>query len=199
MPSYIRLLDQRYPLSEYDIRLAHPNVSFPVPFSPTEDYAVVFPAPQPSHDPLIRVVRETAPVLTEKGHWEQRWAVVPRFTEYTDPQGVLHTVAEQEEAAIAADRAQRAEAVKASIVAATQARLDQFARTRGYDGILSACTYASSPTWRFANEGQYCVVARDETWSTLYQILNEVLAGSRPMPAQYSDIEGALPPLTWPE
>lgn len=68
---------------------------------------VVFPTPQPAFDPVIRVAREIAPQQTANGNWEQRWEVVPRFTQYTDEQGVVHTVAEQEAAAIAADRAQR--------------------------------------------------------------------------------------------
>ena len=34
------------------------------------------------------------------------------------------------------------EEIQAEIVAAAQQRLDDFARTRNYDGILSACTYA---------------------------------------------------------
>ena len=33
--------------------------------------------------------------------------------------------------------------LQAMVVQATQERLDDFARTRNYDGILSACTYAT--------------------------------------------------------
>jgi hypothetical protein len=55
------------------------------------------------------------------------------------------------------------EQIKAEITASTQSRLDTFANTRNYDGILSACTYASSSIPKFANEGQYCVDARDAT------------------------------------
>lgn len=85
-----------------------------------------------------------------------------------------------------------------TIVTQVQERLDNFARTRQYDGILSACTYAASPTLKFASEGQYCVAQRDATWAALYQILAEVEAGTRPIPAGYSDIEGDLPALEWP-
>ena len=90
------------------------------------------------------------------------------------------------------------EQIQAEIVDATQQRLDDFARTRGYDGILSACTYATSPTPRFAAEGQYCVEARDATWAKLYEMLDEVLAGTRPMPSGYADVEPELPALAWP-
>lgn len=90
------------------------------------------------------------------------------------------------------------EEVRAEIVAATQARLDAFAQTRGYDGILSCATYATSTVPKFAAEGQYAVEARDATWSALYAMLAEVLAGTRPLPAGYADIEPELPALAWP-
>lgn len=88
--------------------------------------------------------------------------------------------------------------IQAAIVTATQLRLDTFAQTRNYDGILSACTYATSGVPTFAAEGQYCVDARDATWSALYTILGEVLAQTRPMPESFADIVGDLPALAWP-
>lgn len=90
------------------------------------------------------------------------------------------------------------QALQQEIVQATQVRLDDFARTRSYDGILSACTYATSSVPKFQAEGQYCVVARDETWATLYTILAEVEAGVYPMPTSFADIEPELPALVWP-
>ena len=90
------------------------------------------------------------------------------------------------------------QALQQEIVQATQVRLDDFARTRSYDGILSACTYATSSVPKFQAEGQYCVVARDETWATLYTILAEVEAGVYPMPTSFADIEPGLPALVWP-
>jgi hypothetical protein len=91
-----------------------------------------------------------------------------------------------------------AEEIQAEIVAATQARLDAFARTRNYDGILSACTYATSSVPKFKAEGQYCVDARDGTWAPLYTIMSEVEAGTRQMPTGFADVEPSLPQLTWP-
>lgn len=86
----------------------------------------------------------------------------------------------------------------ASITDSTQKRLDDFARTRNCDGILSACTYAASTVPKFAAEGQYCVERRDATWAKQYAIMAEVEAGARPMPTGYADIEAELPPLAWP-
>jgi hypothetical protein len=84
------------------------------------------------------------------------------------------------------------------VTAAVQRRLDDFARTHNYDGILSACTYATSAIPKFALEGQYAVQARDETWATCYRIMGEVLQGIRPMPSLEAVIN-ELPELKWPE
>jgi len=89
-------------------------------------------------------------------------------------------------------------AVQERIVSQTQQRLDEFARTRNYDGILSLCTYATSSNVKFQAEGLYGVDLRDATWSKLYEILAEVESGVRPVPSAYSDIEGELPALVWP-
>jgi hypothetical protein len=88
--------------------------------------------------------------------------------------------------------------IKAEILAATQRRLDEFAQTRGYDGILSAATYATSAVLNRAAEGKYAVEIRDHTWSALYEMLAAVQAGLRLMPSGYTDIEDDLPALTWP-
>lgn len=88
--------------------------------------------------------------------------------------------------------------VVAEITEKTQARLDAFARTRNYDGILSLCTYATSTVPKFAAEGQCGVNSRDATWATLYSILAEVEAGTRPVPSGYADVEQDLPALAWP-
>ena len=90
------------------------------------------------------------------------------------------------------------EDIQNEIVNKVQDRLDSFARSKGYDGILSACTYATSNIVKFKVEGQYCVDSRDKTWGALYQILAEVQTGNRPIPSGYEDIEKDLPVLTWP-
>jgi len=88
--------------------------------------------------------------------------------------------------------------IQALVVVATQKRLDDFAKTRNYDGILSACTYSTSSIPKFAAEGQYCVDARDQTWATLYTIMGKVLAETRQVPASFEEIEAELPSLVWP-
>lgn len=91
------------------------------------------------------------------------------------------------------------EMIVAAFRDAIQRRLDDFAKTRNYDGILSACTYATSTNPKFAAEGQYCVSLRDATWAAAYDILNEVTAGLRPQPTTIAEIEHLLPVMAWPE
>lgn len=93
---------------------------------------------------------------------------------------------------------EKLELLQAEIVNQTQLRLDDFAKTREYDSIMSACTYATSAVAKFAAEGQYCVAARDATWNKLYEVLAEVEAGTRPVPTSYADVEPELPALEWP-
>lgn len=87
--------------------------------------------------------------------------------------------------------------VEAQFIKAIQGQLDDFAKTRNYDGILSACTYATSTVAAFAVEGQYCVQARDLTWMAAYVILADVNAGTRPMPT-IEAVLTELPALAWP-
>jgi len=91
------------------------------------------------------------------------------------------------------------EEIKAAIISETQARLDIFAMTRGYDDIKSAVTYAGCPVPKFDVEARYCRDIRALTWAALYTVMAEVESGQRPMPTGYSDIASALPTLEWPE
>lgn len=84
-----------------------------------------------------------------------------------------------------------------TVVNSTQNRLDTFARTKNYDGIMSACTYVTDPSLIFSAEGQRAVELRSATWSKLYEILAEVQAGIRPVPTSFLDIEPELPTLSW--
>jgi hypothetical protein len=88
-------------------------------------------------------------------------------------------------------------AMLAQFTALIQARLDAFAQTRNYDNILSAASYATSQNPVFSAEGQYAVVARDDTWARAYEILAEVESGAREMPTE-EGLLAELPTLSWP-
>lgn len=88
--------------------------------------------------------------------------------------------------------------IEAQLKRSIQQRLDGFAQEREYDGIVSLCSYATDPNPKFAAEGQRGVALRSATWAKSDQIRAQVLAGERPMPSAYADIEAELPALTWP-
>ena len=77
-------------------------------------------------------------------------------------------------------------------------KLDTFAKERGYDNVLSACSYATSTVPKFQLEGQTCVRLRDECWNCLFSIISDVRDGIREMPT-WEQIETELPALVWPE
>jgi len=127
---------------------------------------------------MTSVLEEQTPVFdTEAQRWSQVWSV----RELT-----------------ADEVTQRQNALQQTIVEQTQQRLDDFARTRNYDGILSLCTYVTSTVPKFQSEGQYGVEARDATYATLYTLLAEIQTDTRPMPSGFADIEPELPVLEWP-
>ena len=90
----------------------------------------------------------------------------------------------KEEADAIANPPPTPEQIIAQYTAGVQKYLDDFARTRNYDGILSAATYATSSVLKFQAEGQYAVAARDATWAKCYEILAAVEGGTSPMPTE---------------
>ena len=83
---------------------------------------------------------------------------------------------------------------------AVQSALDNFAKTRGYDGIMSACSYSNSTDAQFKLEADYCITLRDTTWRMGYAILAEVKAGTRPIPS-IEELIAELPvgSAKWPD
>lgn len=171
----------QFPYTIDDLKQAHPQTSFPTILTP-ETLAAYGVVPVVStgaqYDPATQVAESNGCMFNaERGRWETAWTVRPK-------------TAEELQAG--------AQALQDSIVQQTQQRLDDFARTRNYDGILSACTYATSAVPKFAAEGQYAVQARDATWAALYQFMADVQAGTQPVPTGFEDVEPLLPPLAWP-
>ena len=80
---------------------------------------------------------------------------------------------------------------------AVQNKLDDKARERNYDGILSLCTYVTSANPGFAAEGQAGVAWRDAVWAKCYEVLAEVGAGTRPQPP-VAELLAELPIMDWP-
>lgn len=74
--------------------------------------------------------------------------------------------------------------------------MDTAAQTRGYDNIHTACSYANSTDEIFKAEGTACLAWRDSVWRTCYNILDEVKAGTRPIPT-LEEVIAELPKLVW--
>lgn len=177
----------QWPLGEQIIVSANPNTSFAFPLSDQTlaeyGYAKFAYADPQTYDSEFQEAKEITPILIN-GVATQQWEIVEK---YTAEEKAAYLVKKAEDAKVA---------LQASIVQQTQARLDDFAKTRNYDGILSACTYASSTNTTFQAEGQRAVQLRDDTWQALYNILGQVATQGRVVNG-FEDIEGDLPVLSW--
>lgn len=193
--AYIHTLTKQYPVSELDIRYANPNTSFPTPFVPPDEYAWVFPAPHPSYDSATEQVREIAPVVVNN-HYEQRWEVISKFTEYTDEQGVVHTVAEQEAAAITEDTALKTTQTIARYTEALTALLDSEAQSKRYDNRIT-CSLRAGYAGPFQAEGTAFAIWMDTCNALGYTIMQEVIDQIRPMPT-IEEFLAEMPEMVWP-
>lgn len=176
---YIKVPDQ-YPYSLGQLYADNPGTSFPATMpderlAEWDVYPVTATTPPAYDTPTQKLVEELP--ANVGGVWTQVWVVVPLD---------------------AAELEAKRQEIKAEITNAVQNRLDTFAQTRGYDNIVSACSYATSQHTKYGPEGRYCVTAREQTWDALFAIEADVIAGTRPMPAGYADIEAELPALVWP-
>lgn len=93
--------------------------------------------------------------------------------------------------------AETPEQIKARLSAAVQKMLDEKVKERNYDGILSACSYATSTNPKFAAEGQACVAWRDAVWDDCYVLLDRVTNGQMAVPTA-DELIAMLPKLEWP-
>lgn len=87
--------------------------------------------------------------------------------------------------------------IKELAVVWVQEKLDAFARTRGYDSLLSVASYVGSSVLQFSTEGQVAIQLRDQVWSALYTYFDDVLVDLQPFPRTVSEIEASLPPFVW--
>lgn len=90
------------------------------------------------------------------------------------------------------------EQIQKTLTDAVQAHLDTKVKERGYDSILSACSYVNSSDPTFQAEALACVAWRDAVWRTCYNILDEVMAGEREIPTA-EELIAELPELVWPD
>ncbi len=172
-----------YPYTVGQLRKDNPNTSFPknIPESTLAQWGV-FPVSKDTSafDPDTQVrVWDSAPSLVN-GSW------VLGCTISALPQDEIDRKAAEAKAALVKQYED-----------AVQRMLDTEARNRGYDGILSACTYVSSSVPKFQAEAVVAAGWRDVCWNYCYTALAEVEAGTRTMPT-VEELINELPAITWP-
>lgn len=94
-----------------------------------------------------------------------------------------------------------AEEIKQSLINAVQSHLDATARAKGYDGILSAVSYAGDAIVpQFDIEGQSYKTWRSQVWAFCYAYLADVQEGTKEVPTA-SELIALLPtppePIQW--
>lgn len=77
-----------------------------------------------------------------------------------------------------------------------QHHLDTVAQERGYDNILSLCSYATSSDMTHSAEGQAGVEWRDAVWNYCFSVLGEVTNELRTLPTP-DELIAELPTITW--
>lgn len=87
--------------------------------------------------------------------------------------------------------------VKGRVSATVQNMLDDFARTKDYDNIMSACSYINSSNVTRAQEAQTAINLRDQVWDTLIAYYTDVELGNVAPPTTEDEILALLPPLVW--
>jgi len=178
---FINTETNEYPVMEGYIRQQNPNVSFPRIFTGMPPFEPVFDSELPVFDADTQELKEGHPSLID-GKYVRTWEIVQLS---------------QEE--ILAKKEKNIQNRKELLFSRVQNRLDRFASTRNYDGILAACSYATSAHEKFKQEALYCIQARDATWLKFYEILGEMESGVRSSLLSIGDIEAELPTLSWPE
>lgn len=89
------------------------------------------------------------------------------------------------------------EEIKASLLASVDRYLNETVQAKGYDSILSACTYAFDTADEiFAEEGKKCLAWRSLVYRKCYDIMAQVEAGERAIPTE-EELLAELPVLEW--
>lgn len=179
-----------YPLSEEDINARN---------APTEDYAMcVYDTDTAPQTHLYEKIEEKL-TLGQYVHVEETvvvrtidemFEVLAQLAGFIDSEGKFQINTN----AITEDLIDAFEFV---VKIKVQKMLDDFAMTRGYDSIDSAVKYTTSSVPRYAQDALRCVDILDAVWSSLFDYLAHIRAGTQAPPTSWNDIAQVIPPLTW--
>jgi len=166
-----------YPYTEDKLKKDFPQTSFPADLSNADlsDFGV-YPVTEITKpvENYTKIVEEVQPENIN-GVWTQKWVVRNATTEEL----LLATQQMVEQ-----------------YTQAIQKHLDNTARTRNYENIISACSYASGSHPKYSVEGRDCLQWREAVWDKGYEILNDVQAGRRLLPT-IQEVINELPPMVW--
>lgn len=168
-------------------------MAFFVKINPSNEVVKVWDTPPPYGEEGWREAVEVRPTINDATQYYG-----PHSFDLTkNPVEIVWSVVDMTADEIASAAVARAAQAVKGYVDVVQARLDNFAKTRGYDSILSCATYAGSTVPKFAAEGQYAVDIRDITWATCWSVLADVQAGARVQPTP-DELLALLPVPAWP-
>ncbi len=171
---YIDTQTLEYPLTEHQIRLRHPNTSFPIPFTPPDGFRPVVAVDQPAYDSLTYKVVETTPLLVS-GEWYQQWELV-----------ALSPLEQQEALAVRVMQYDKA----------LTAHLDKVAAERRYDNRITCSLRAGYPG-PYQAEGIAFAAWMDTCLYSAYELLQRIQAGTAAIPT-IEEFIASLPVLQWP-
>ena len=102
-------------ITDSQLRSDNPNTSFPEVLTPeiidSFNYDPVLEGPQATTVPPYQYSQRDG-VVEVKGQWFTKYVAGPTFTDYTDPDGVVHTEAEQYEQYCFAKDAEQGKSVR---------------------------------------------------------------------------------------
>lgn len=127
--------------------------------------------------------------VPNEGEWSDLWQQVNEYAK-EHPEVVEHEPAHPEPT-----EEEKNAQLQAHLTSVVQNVLDEEAKKLGYDSCLSVCSYIDTGVQKFDDEGRAFRKWRSEVWSKGYEILDEVLAGTREIPTE-EELLAELPKLT---
>ena len=106
------------------------------------------------------------------------WSYIEGEMVLKDDAQELKDVAIAEKAAIIEEK--RLEQIKLTLIETVQKILDDGAKEKGYDSIISACSYVGSTN--FGDEGRSFLDWRDAVWTYVYQLESDISDDTRTEP-----------------
>tara|TARA_E500000318_G_scaffold70784_1_gene65608 strand:+ start:2240 stop:2737 length:498 start_codon:yes stop_codon:yes gene_type:complete len=132
--------------SQGQIRSDNPNVSLPKVWNDNVNETLgidpVFASPKPEPSGDYKSVVRNGVVQDANGNWVQAWTERDMFTEYTDDDGVTHSVADQQAAYDASEAAKLAKSERA--------KRDELLKETDHYGLSDVTMSAEMTTYRQA-------------------------------------------------